>query len=415
MKRILLLTFLITYHLFAFAQVVVMPPFFGVQHQSVSLSITAINNSVNLGEMTVSVSIKGSIAMSERGIVYNTARLPTTANSKYNAGSGAGNTTFLTTATGLSPTTPSTPRIYYVRPYATTSSGATFYGPEYAFMIYGYTGSLQTFTVPAQVNEVTMQAVGGQGGSITYSGTTLRGGFGASMRGVFSVTSSEVIDILVAGRGTSSTYLGAANNNPNPGGGGGSFIVRKDQVTLANVAMLVAGGGGGAAWPGIDNGSNIWPNPSWQAIGRPGLTGTSGGNSSQVSNAPATTIYSGGTDGWGGIGNHGGGGGGFKGDGTSPAGAATGNAYGRKYPGIGGYFLGRPECTGGYGGGGAGFGGVWVGGGGGGGYSGGAGCTLYGASGGGGSYNAGTSQQNYDGDSYGQQGDGRVVISWKTP
>lgn len=415
MKRSLLLAFLITCHLITFAQVAIMPQFFGVQYKGVSLSITSINNSVNLGDMYVSVSIKGSISLSERGIVYNTTGSPTTANNKTNVGSGSGNSTFQATATSLSATSPSTPRIYYVRPYAMTSSGATFYGPQYAFMIYGYTGNLQSFTVPAQVDTVTMQAVGGQGGGITYGSTVVRGGYAASMRGTFTVTPAEVIDILVAGKGNSSVYQGTNNANPTPGGGGGSFIVGKDKVTLANVAMLVAGGGAGAAWPGIDNGSNIWPQPGWQSVGSPGLTGTSGGSGYKSPGAPSTTVYPGGSDGWGGTGNNSGGGGGFKGDATLPSGSTSGNANGRKYPGQGGYFDGKIECTGGYGGGGGGFGGVWVGGGGGGGYSGGAGCTEYGGSGGGGSYNIGIRQQNYDGDNYGQQGDGRVVISWKTP
>ncbi|WP_202913720.1 hypothetical protein, partial [Pararcticibacter amylolyticus] len=55
------------------------------------------------------------------------------------------------------------------------------------------------------------------------------------------------------------------------------------------------------------------------------------------------------------------------------------------------------------------------GGGGGGGFSGGAGTFVYQVPGGGGSFNVGIRKDNKDGNSYGQTGHGRVVISWKTP
>ncbi|MFH0865240.1 MAG: hypothetical protein V1904_03545 [Bacteroidota bacterium] len=211
----------------------------------------------------------------------------------------------------------------------------------------GQYGSIQTFTVPTGVTNITIEAWGAQGGS-GYSGT---GGFGARMKGVFSVASGQVIKILVGQKG------GDANG---AGGGGGTFIVDNN-----NIPLIIAGGGGTG--------------------GNAGLITTSGGGSG------AGTGGSGGTS----IG-----GGGFYSNGIDAGCSGGGKSYinsgnggnGGSYGGAGGFgggSGGEMYNCGTYGSGG--------------GYSGG------GSGGGGGSYNSGTSQSNTSGV---QTGNGQVIITW---
>ena len=74
-----------------------------------------------------------------------------------------------------------------------------------------YTGSLQTFTVPACVSTITIEARGAQGGSVYASGS-YSGGLGAIMRGTFTVTTGSVLNIIVGQFG---------NSAPHTSGGGG--------------------------------------------------------------------------------------------------------------------------------------------------------------------------------------------------
>ena len=244
----------------------------------------------------------------------------------------------------------------------------------------GPTGSLQTFTIPAGVTSITIEAYGAQGGN-TYS-ATLRGGKGAKMKGTFAVTPGDVLKILVGQQGTGSASVNYG------GGGGGTFV-----ATGTNNPLIVAGGGGGANSPSALNGLD-------------GQATISGGVSSRG--------ISGGTDGKGGSGGQGGGGGGgFYTDGAfginccyNPGLSFLNGGTGASWP------VGTDNGFGGYGGGGSGDGACCGLGGAGGGYSGGgAGGTTcgQGINGGGGSYNAGTSQSNTSGV---HTGDGRVLITW---
>lgn len=419
-KLILLLAVSTVLHLTAGAQVM-LPSFFGVQHKrSGALTVTSIDNAPALGSFLISVKVNAQPSPSENGIVYNTTGSPTTANSKVTAGTGSGNYSFQATISNLSASVPSISRIYYIRPYLITSSGTTFYGSEYAFTFFDYyIGSLQSFTVPNNVDSLTMQAIGAQGGSLYSYGSpyTATGGYGAAMKGTFRVIPAESLDILVGSQGGSVTNYGNSSNASTPGGGGGAFIIRKS--TNGNpVPLLVAGGGAGATWCAYNG--VYTPANTFRYDGRPGLKDSVGAGSIYVNNPPEyNPTYSGGSNGGGGQGMHSGGGGGFRGNGGSyPSSNGTPyNAWGRAYPGTGGWNSVDGNCYGGYGGGGAGFNGPWTGGGGGGGFSGGAGTTTFQRAGGAGSYNSGTRQDNYDGDvyPYRQGGNARVILSWKKP
>ena len=99
---------------------------------------------------------------------------------------------------------------------------------------YDYTGSLQTYTVPAGVTNIEIRVEGAEGG---VGAATLMtpgiAGLGAQMQGDFTVTPGQVLAILVGEQGHSAEHVG--------GGGGGSFVW--DDATDD---LLIAAGGGGA-------------------------------------------------------------------------------------------------------------------------------------------------------------------------
>ncbi len=117
---------------------------------------------------------------------------------------------------------------------------------------FNYTGALQTFTVPAGVKKIKIEAYGAEGGA---SNTPYNGGKGGYAKGEFVVTPGEVLNIYVGGKpvGTSSgpqpTGWGEKNGgagayaNPHFGGGGGGATTVKRGSTV-----LVSGGGGGGAY-----------------------------------------------------------------------------------------------------------------------------------------------------------------------
>jgi hypothetical protein len=244
---------------------------------------------------------------------------------------------------------------------------------------FDFTGAMQTFTVPAGVTSVTIEAWGAEGGTSTAQsgGTTYAGGKGAYTKGSFLVTQGQVISLLVAGKGSNGT-CGA-------GGGGGSFAVKSG-------TLLIAAGGGGGGFHCTHYGG---------AIGGNGLTSNSGGNGIQATGAGNTPQvgFAGGINGNGGAAYYGGGGGGWLSGGTTNY---TGG--GGSYPGAGG------APGGGYGGGGGYYDGCCGGSGGGGGYSGGSGGTADGcAGGGGGSYNGGTNPASTAGS---RSGNGQIKITY---
>ena len=241
-----------------------------------------------------------------------------------------------------------------------------------------YSGAIQNFTVPSGVTQLSVDARGAGGGSVTTCSAS--GGLGARMFGVITVTPGQVISILVGQAGGNSGSSGEG------GGGGGSY------VATGTVPLVVAGGGGGAS-------SNI------------GSCGTflNGVNASTntAGTANASGVVSGGTGGNGGTGSggSGGGGGGFYTNGTSPNANGGGRAF--VNGGAGGF---GTSSNGGFGGGGCGWS-TGGNGGGGGGYSGGGtyGSSPYTGGGGGGSYNIGTNQINTAGF---QAGNGLVILSY---
>jgi len=149
--------------------------------------------------------------------------------------------------------------------------------------VFVYTGAMQSFTVPAGVTSITIEALGAQGGG--------GGGLGAKMTGTFTVTPGQVLQVLVGG-------LGGNGGSYGSGGGGGTFV-----VAPGNVLLIAAGGGGGT---GHNN----------NGVGQPysiGTTATSGNAGGDTNGGAGGTAGNGGALGncnsCGANGNAGGGGG----------------------------------------------------------------------------------------------------------
>ena len=202
---------------------------------------------------------------------------------------------------------------------------------------YAYTGTPQTYTVPAGVTAVRVVATGASGG-VFKSNTDTNYSYGARAQATVLVTPGEVLTVQVGGRGGSGGYNGTAIGGYNGGGnaditgaGGGASDVRRassvgatgDYLTTRN-ALLVAGGGGGSA-PSPANGGT--PN------GGDGATGASYGSVGRGATQSGTGSGGGGYNGYGsnGTGGYysGGGGGGYYGGGGSEdyAGSGGGSSW----------------------------------------------------------------------------------------
>ena len=261
--------------------------------------------------------------------------------------------------------------------------------------VFDYTGSLQYYTVPADVYRVEVEATGAAGGAgdAPISGVA---GNGARITGSFDVTPGETLVILVGEQGEGAQYVG--------GGGGGSFVWRETGTEL----MLAAGGGGGggASDGGPDNKDGVDASIDMNGNNGMGLP-DGGGVDGNGGTVPSITYWASSGAGW-------------------NTNGSNGSDHGCTYPSNGGQAIidgaaggsgGGSDASaadGGYGGGGGGNARCGaVGGGGGGGYSGGgAGGELvvgeYNGGGGGGSFNAGEDQDNVAGVG---TGNGQVIIT----
>src|SRR6266511_2500053 len=194
---------------------------------------------------------------------------------------------------------------------------------------FSFTGTAQTFTVPAGVTQVTVDALGAEGGQ-AQDGTG--GGLGGEATATIAVTPLEVLQVNVGGQ--------PATGNPAPGGfnGGGPG------GTASGPGPFNGGGGGGG-------GGSAGP-----------CTGGSGGGTTGGDGSPCSGLQGlGGTQSAGGAAGGGGGGAGTSGTGGAgadqsglPAAHSGGGGGGGLFGGGGG--SGAPaETAGGAGGGGSGF------------------------------------------------------------
>ena len=269
---------------------------------------------------------------------------------------------------------------------------------------FNYTGSQQTFTVPACVTSISIQAKGAMGANSNDrfpSNTT--GGLGGIASGNLSVSPGDVLYIYVGGQGNANGNGGfnggASGGYGNAGssciggpaaGGGGASDVRATGSAWSNIVIL--GGGGGASGRDYCNGS-CQPCGCGGASGGGG--GTTGVNGGAANNCGYGYPGSGINGGYGGSQSSGGAGG--TGDGGGPTGSAGGQTAG----GVGA--SGNYDVAGGGGGGG------YYGGGGGGSASSGSGVGG-GGGGGGSSYTGGVTSGSSTPATW--SGDGQVTITY---
>jgi ferredoxin len=173
-------------------------------------------------------------------------------------------------------------------------------------LTFNYTGALQTFTVPAGITSVTIEAWGaqGQGGN---------GGLGGYVKGDMIVTPGQVLNIYV---GDQNGYNGGGiGHAATPRNGGGASDVRTLGTTL-NDRVIVAGGGGSSSGDGNylgghGGGGTLGANYAGGGGGL-GYSGGNGTNGGLTGGTGATAFHAGG-----------GGGGGF----TSGGGRACQTGY----------------------------------------------------------------------------------------
>ncbi|WP_295801647.1 cadherin-like beta sandwich domain-containing protein [Mucilaginibacter sp.] len=267
---------------------------------------------------------------------------------------------------------------FNVSPNATT----TYYAQSQAKIdtaTFNYTGSVQTFTVPAGVTSLQIDASGGRGGKGTDLGGGSKAGGGGRVQATMAVTPGQVLSVYVGGAGadfhSGSSSPGGFNGggngpvcfNSGPGGGGGATDIRTNGQALSN-RVLVAGGGGG--------GTGSYPNFTGGSGSGGGLTGNTG------------PLYSNGQPAGGGS-QTAGGAGGCDANGCAPAGSRGQGGDGQSDGGKGG-------------------------GGGGGGFYGGGGGGSVGGGGGGSSYTDSTFFQNVVHTQGYQGGNGQLIITYNS-
>ncbi|MGL4596582.1 MAG: T9SS type A sorting domain-containing protein [Bacteroidia bacterium] len=222
------------------------------------------------------------------------------------------NIAWYTTSSGGSPfaTSASNGTVTVTTPSSTVYYAEAVAGGGTVTTTYSFTGAVQTFTVPAGVDTITLQAWGAQGNSNPMS---VAGGLGGYATGKILVNAGDVLNIYVGGGATISTTGGfnggGAGGNGGcttafGGGGGGASDIRLNGMALTD-RVIVGGGGGGAAGNRISGcgrgngggggggyygggGGAAWPSASVIVpIGGSQVAGGAGGTSTYATAAPA--------------------------------------------------------------------------------------------------------------------------------
>ena len=200
---------------------------------------------------------------------------------------------------------------------------------------FGYTGGPQTYTVPAGVYRVSVDAAGAQGGNSGSNG--YNGGLGARAQATLAVNPGDVLTLYVGGAGVTVPFAfgGAGYNGGGNGGyisgnrgagGGGASDVRRGGASLTNRVVVAAGGGGagiegGGGAGGAPNGANGGVSSASYTPGT-GATQSTGGNAGGALGQGGDNATTAG----------GGGGGGYYGGGGAPGSAGAGGGSSRVTP-----------------------------------------------------------------------------------
>lgn len=128
-----------------------------------------------------------------------------------------------------------------------------------AHMTFQYIGSYQTFTVPAGVTLLTVDAYGAQGGVGNFNQDSL-GGLGGHIQSKVTVTPGDILYVYVGAKGGSYGAVGGYNGGGSGGSsccggigggaGGDATDIRTMIGQLASRLVVAGGGGGGGAGSG---------------------------------------------------------------------------------------------------------------------------------------------------------------------
>ena len=222
---------------------------------------------------------------------------------------------------------------------------------------FSYTGGQQTYTVPAGVTSLGIDAIGGAGGYPYWNcglGTSVANG--GRVQCTLAVTPGQVLYIYVGGAGGSEVcnncggqpggFNGGQNSNICSGASGGATDIRLSPGTISGTLVtpytstnriVVAGaGGGGADYYGVGGAGGGLTGGTGTVGSCGGVGGTGGTQVNGGSNGTSGTLGVGGANGWGGgSGNLGDGGGGYWG-GATGTGTCGGGGGGSSYtdPGL---------------------------------------------------------------------------------
>lgn len=201
---------------------------------------------------------------------------------------------------------------------------------------FAFTGSSQSWTVPAGISRVQFDVRGARGrASSTSTSTSWSGGAGQRAQGFLDVTPGEVLIIRVGGHNgfNGGGAGGVAFSGARAGNGGGATDIRRGGDALSNRVITTAGGGGGGT-QGLGGGANGSTGSTGSGGGGGGGGTTTAGGAAGASTDATVTTPTGGSIGQGGNGGTslttagGGGGGGLYGGGgggtTTTAGSGGG-------------------------------------------------------------------------------------------
>lgn len=135
--------------------------------------------------------------------------------------------------------------VTYTIPTATDACGSS------NSQVFSFTGAQQTFTVPAGVTSITVDAYGAQGGSNSPSTNINYGGY---VQATLAVIPGSTIYVYVGGQptGLAGGFNGGGNGETAGKGGGGASDIRIGGTALTDRIVVAGAGGGGGFWSGLE-------------------------------------------------------------------------------------------------------------------------------------------------------------------
>jgi hypothetical protein len=163
---------------------------------------------------------------------------------------------------------------------------------------FNFTGGLQTWTVPAGVNQVVLKVWGAQGGDSQscVPGETFQtdGGLGGYSEATYTVNAGQNLHVYVGGKGNSNGsggWNGGGAGGQYGSGGGGATDIRTTVGVLAS--RLIVGGGGGGGNTGCPNAGAGGNGGGFSGVAGSSLIGNiGGGGGGQVAGGTAGTAPS---------------------------------------------------------------------------------------------------------------------------